>query len=64
MAILGFIALFLLGCFLILSGLAGAYPSVGFSGRADWFCLVPVIVGVALVWLAIHFSPLQITLKP
>lgn len=64
MALIGFVALFLLGCFLIVNGLGCAYLSAGFTGRVGWFWTPPFIAGVALVWLAIHFSPLQITLKP
>jgi hypothetical protein len=64
MVIIGFIAVFLLGLYCLFAALAGAYVSLGFTGRVDW---VHFIVcggfGAALWYYAFTHSPLHISIS-
>lgn len=66
MAILGFIALVLLGLYILVCGLGLGYGCimVGSEHRSDWIgALVVVLVGAGLLWLAFAHAPFTIVAR-
>ena len=63
--VLGFIAAFIIGVGLTISGFFGIFLKYGFSGKYDgesvWFTIIG-IVGIAIVVLTLIHSPFTITM--
>lgn len=60
MAIIGFLALVLLGFIFLFYSLAGFYVVSSFSGKREWALMVPGMIGVALLYSAYVNSPFTI----
>lgn len=60
LAIIGFIVLVLIGAFLLVWTGAMWFGSAIFGGKA-YEIIVPLVLSVAVLWLAFHFAPFTIT---
>lgn len=61
MAIIGFVALVLIGLYFLLSGLALMACGQAFGGKIIGWEAAPFLIGVALLVLAFVYSPFSVT---
>ena len=62
MGLIGFGVCFIIGCTLIGFGALAAYVSNGLTGRIEWFCLIPMFAGIAVLYFASEYAPLTMVL--
>lgn len=63
MEIIGFIALFILGCAVLLQGAGLMYVVYGFSGRFSWPGLIIACVGATILYFTLSHAPFSIVLN-
>ena len=63
MAIIGFIAILLLGIYLCFAGAARDISLKAFTGRSDWGGSILIILGAVLVVVAGYNSPFAVSIK-
>lgn len=63
MEIIGFIAIIVLGCYLLFAGAAMQIVTAGFSGKNSGFGFIIFAIGVAILYLAWYNKPFSIVFK-
>lgn len=62
MAVFGELVAILIGLFILLGGLISVYGMVIFSGVSKWYSFVPIFIGSLIIWVAIHYGPILISI--
>lgn len=63
MALFGELVLIALGLIILIGGSMSAYAAAAFSGKGGGWILVPITIGSAILWFAIHYGPLTVTVN-
>lgn len=63
MAIIGEILVIIVGLIVLIGGTAAAYASAAFSGKHGWAIIIPILIGLLILWAAGHYGPITITVK-
>lgn len=62
MAVFGELVAILIGLFILLGGLISLYGMVMFAGASKGYLFVPVFIGSLIIWVAIHYGPIVISI--
>lgn len=63
MAVIGFIALALIGVAILVQGLGMWYVVWGFSGKSSWQALVVAAIGAAILYFTLTNAPFSLVVK-
>lgn len=63
MAIIGEIIVVIIGLIVLIGGTLCAWAAAKFSGKGEWFMLVTIAAGLAILWAAGHYGPISLTIK-
>lgn len=63
MAIIGEILIIIVGLIVLIGGTVAAYAAAAFSGKHGWPIIIPILIGLLILWAAGHYGPITITVK-
>lgn len=61
-AVIGEILFLLIGAWALIGSLIAVKFMLGYSGKMEWALIIPFIVGVFLVWCAVHYGPISLVI--
>lgn len=62
MAVFGEIVLLALGIWLLLGAVFLVQLRFGFTGEFEWVACLPFSLGVLMIWCAIHYGPITMSI--
>lgn len=63
MAVFGEIVLFLFGFTMFVGGLLGGRVAYGFAGKIGLETFIPAVLGIGIMFAAIHYGPITFGVK-